>query len=61
VLEHRLADEVWQLRELAADRTVVLLDYETNGDVDDLSAPLSHAALVRCYLEGNWPEWGRRD
>ena len=44
-----------RLRDEAATRTVVLLDYETNGDVDDLSSPLSHAALVRCYLEGRWP------
>ncbi|HEX4607104.1 MAG TPA: hypothetical protein VH092_02780 [Urbifossiella sp.] len=55
VLEHRLAAEVGQLRESLAARTVVLLDYETNGDVDDLSAPLSHAALVKKYAEGEWP------
>ena len=36
-------------------KAVVLLDYETNGDVEDLSSPLSHAALVRYYLEGKWP------
>jgi hypothetical protein len=55
VLEHKLADEVAALRGRLAGRTVVLLDYETNGDVDDLSAPLSHAALVKRYLEGDWP------
>jgi hypothetical protein len=33
----------------------VLLDYETNGDVEDLSRPLSHAALVKHYLEEKWP------
>jgi hypothetical protein len=55
VLENRLADEVEQLREHLRGRTVVLLDYETNVDVDDLSAPLSHAALVKCFFEGNWP------
>lgn len=58
VLENCLMDEVEQLREHARGRTVVLLDYETNGDVDDLSAPLSHAALVKCFLEGNWPAVG---
>jgi len=55
VLEHRLAAEVEQLRTLLPDHTVVLLDYETNADVDDLSAPLSHAALVKRFLEGDWP------
>jgi uncharacterized protein DUF6939 len=55
VLENRLAGEVEQLREHSRGRAVVLLDYETNADVDDLSAPLSHAALLKCFLEGNWP------
>ena len=58
VLENHLADEVGQLREAARDRAVVLLDYETNGDVDDLSSPLSHAALVKCFVEGSWPHAG---
>jgi hypothetical protein len=55
VLENRLVAEVEQLREHARERTVVLLDYETNGDVDDLSSPLSHAALVKWFVEGSWP------
>ena len=55
VLENRLAAEVRRLRGEAARGPVVLLDYETNGDVEDLSRPLSHAALVKHYLEGKWP------
>lgn len=55
VLVHRLAAEVDRLRELARTRTVVLLDYETNADIDDLSRPLSHAALVKAHLDGTWP------
>lgn len=35
--------------------TIVLLDYETNGDIDDLSKPLSHASLVKAYCENAWP------
>ncbi|WP_067838660.1 DUF6939 family protein [Nocardia lijiangensis] len=46
VLDHRVADLVAELRVLGDTRTVVLLDYTTNGDVADLSKPLSHAALV---------------
>ncbi|CAM5292530.1 hypothetical protein SGRIM128S_00422 [Streptomyces griseomycini] len=34
----------------------MLLDYTTNGDVADPASPLSHAALVRLYIEGRWPE-----
>lgn len=55
VLEHRLASEVEQLRRLAADKALVLLDYETNTDVNDVSRPLSHAALVMYHLQGSWP------
>jgi hypothetical protein len=36
-------------------RTVVLLDYETNSDIEDLTKPLSHASLVKRHLEGTWP------
>ncbi len=32
-------------------RPLVLLDHETNGDVENLSSPLSHAALIKFYLE----------
>lgn len=46
MLDHRAAGLVARLRELAGHQTVVLLDYTTNGDVTDLSTPLSHAALI---------------
>jgi hypothetical protein len=56
VLEHRTADLAGDLRRLAGEGDVVLLDYTTNGDVADLTTPLSHAALVRLHVEGRWPE-----
>jgi hypothetical protein len=43
-------------RQLGAAQLVVVLDYETNGDIDDLTHPLSHASLILRYLERNWPE-----
>ncbi len=55
VLERRLVSEVEQLRRLAANKPLVLLDYETNADVEDVSSPLSHAALVAYHLRGTWP------
>ena len=55
VLTHRLQDEVAELKRLNAAGTVVLLDYETNCDLDDLSRPLSHAGLVAQYVRGEWP------
>jgi hypothetical protein len=56
VLENRLTHEVEQLHEQLRERTVVLLDYETNEDANDLSSPLSHAALVKHFLNDTWPE-----
>jgi hypothetical protein len=52
VLEHRLGDEVAELRRLAAAAPVVLLDYETSTDVGDPARPLSHGWLVAAYAAG---------
>jgi hypothetical protein len=46
MLDHRAAGLVAQLRELSIHQNVVLLDYTTNGNIADLSTPLSHAALI---------------
>lgn len=51
MLENRAAEVVEELRELGSRREVVLLDYTTNGDVADLSSPLSHAALVAHHVD----------
>jgi len=34
---------------------VVLLDYETNYDINGVTRPLSHAGLIKLYIENNWP------
>ena len=49
-LEHRLQEEVQQLEAIARTQPVVLLDYETNCDIDDPRKPLSHAGLVAAYI-----------
>ncbi|HMV87963.1 MAG TPA: hypothetical protein PKA34_33045 [Blastocatellia bacterium] len=56
VLDNCLQTELQRLRELAATATVVLLDYETNSEVENLKSPLSHASLIVRYLENHWPE-----
>lgn len=53
VLENRLPDLVSELRELAVSSEVVLLDYTTNGDADDIGTPLSHAALVARFCRSS--------
>jgi O-acetyl-ADP-ribose deacetylase (regulator of RNase III) len=55
VLENHLSAEVERLREELTARPVVLLDYQTNESVLDLSRPLAHAALIKLYLQGKWP------
>ena len=55
VLEHKLESEMETLRQIAADKLVVLLDYETNPDWQDPRRPLSHAALIQQFLERRWP------
>ena len=56
VLDNKCQAEVEKIKTLAKTHTVVLLDYETNCDVDDPTQPLSHASLVKAYCEGNYPE-----
>jgi hypothetical protein len=55
VLDHCLSEQLSTLRDMLSAHTVVLLDYETNGDVRDLARPLAHAWLIKHYLEGTWP------
>lgn len=52
VLQNRLTADVAELEKMGQD--IVLLDDETNGDIDDLSKPLSHASLVKRFVEGSW-------
>ncbi|MEL6343302.1 MAG: hypothetical protein AAFV53_09195 [Myxococcota bacterium] len=54
MLDHKAADLLVALRQAARQQTVILLDYETNVDVGDLSRPLSHAGLVAAAVEGRW-------
>lgn len=47
---------VKQLRERSITEDIVLLDYNINPDNRDLSKPLSHAELLKMYIEGRYPE-----
>lgn len=55
VLENKVQDIIARLREATKTKTIVLLDYETNADVDNPKKPLSHAALIKAYVEGSYP------
>lgn len=55
MLEHKAKSLVERLKELAKTKTVVLLDYDTNPDVENPASPLSHASLIKAYIDGNYP------
>ena len=44
-----------KITEKAKDCDIVFLDYNTNIDYKNLSTPLSHAGLVKLYIEGKYP------
>lgn len=45
-----------KIRNLLETQDVVLLDYNLNPDNADKSKPLSHAELIKMYLEGRYPD-----
>ena len=44
-----------RIREKAKESDIVLLDYNLNPDNRDITKPLSHAELVKMYIEGRYP------
>lgn len=55
VLEYKVRDIIDRLREASKAKTIVLLDYDTNADVENTRKPLSHASLIKAYVEGIYP------
>lgn len=55
MIENKCLDLIAALREISKRDDIILLDYNTCTDVDSKSHPLSHASLVRSYVEGIYP------
>lgn len=55
MLEHKVPRIIERLKEASKTKTIILLDYNTNCDVDDPKKPLSHAFLVKAYAEELYP------
>lgn len=53
VLANFCQEELTALRELANTGPVVLLDFMTNGSINNLTQPLSHAHLIVRYLKSH--------
>lgn len=55
VLENKVQHIIQRLKEASQKEDIVLLDYETNCDVLNANKPLSHAFLIKAYVEGIYP------
>jgi len=55
VLENKVAHIIDRLKDASKTKTIVLLDYDTNTDVENTKKPLSHASLIKAYVEGIYP------
>ena len=56
VLENKVPNIIERLRAASdSGKTIVLLDYDTNADVEDAKKPLSHASLIKAYAERIYP------
>lgn len=53
---HHVDKSLDKIRQILETQDVVLLDYNLNPDNADKSKPLSHAELIKMYLEGRYPE-----
>lgn len=55
VLENKVQSIIQRLREASKTKTIILLDYDINDDVENVKKPLSHASLIKAYVEGIYP------
>jgi len=56
VLENKVSEILERLKEASQKEDIVLLDYETNCDVLNPKKPLSHAFLVKAFVENSYPK-----
>jgi hypothetical protein len=56
VLDNKVEDIIQALAYFAKRQDIVLLDYNTNEDIEDYRTPISHAGLVKLYLIKKHPE-----
>jgi len=56
LLQNKATNEIDQLIQIALRQDLVLLDFETNADIDNTKKPLSHAALIKKFIDKKYPE-----
>lgn len=55
ILENKVFSIIEKMKKATETKDFVLLDYATNCDVLDPKKPLSHAFLVKAFVEGKYP------
>lgn len=55
VLDYKVQDIIKSLRKASETKTIVLLDFNTNCDLENYKEPISCAYLVKAYAEGLSP------
>lgn len=55
MLDYKAQDVIKWIRAYSENKCLVLLDNEVNCKIDDITAPLSNAFLVKAYAEGSYP------
>ena len=61
VLENKVTHIIERLKNASINKTIVLLDYNTCCDVDSSTKPLSHAYLIKAFVEGLYPYGTKKD
>lgn len=56
MLKNKAQEVIQLLKEKAENKDILLLDYTTNDDILNGKKPLSHAALIKQYLEKKYPD-----
>ena len=54
VLKNKVFPLIEELYHISQTKDIVLLDYDTNNDVENPSKPLSHASLIKRFIEENF-------
>lgn len=54
VLKNKVFPLIEELYHISQTKDLVLLDYDTNNDVENSDKPLSHASLIKRFIEENF-------
>jgi hypothetical protein len=55
VLQNKVTSIIERLKEASERQDILLLDYETNCNVINPKKPLSHAFLIKAFIDGEYP------